>query len=461
MPEDLDALLRRAMKTLDDEAPSGYFDTLPDRTVARLSGGEVAMQQTGTTKREDSSAAPPIAEATAPRDEDSGLHDIRNLAQSTKQRLSKRTTIPPISDDVLSSSSASWKNLALPQPAKMVSLPSIEDLPSKQEIAARDKAAKVAAKQAKNETKNETKTEAAPVSAPISASAVEASASGRVDYKPAFSTLTQPKPKASSSNKTRNIALIGMGLAAAAGITIFVVTQKSGDVAQPVTTASAPAGAANGVSAERMKELDDATAKLNAEHARAQIVEATPPAPAVDQAVGAATGAPEEQPKPVDHAKAPVVMTKRGVGGGGKSKNDAKPETVTAEKPEATKAGKGGAGAGEGEDKDFNALLKEAGVDGKKDAKPKLDKKQLSTDEFKKGMAAITAKAQACFKGTQGSANVKLTIAPSGSVSKVTVTGTFAGMPEADCVSAAVKAASFPAWDGSPQSFGYPILLSE
>src|SRR5664279_4674671 len=200
MPEDLDALLRRAMKTLDDEAPSGYFDTLPDRTVARLSGGEVAMQQTGTTKREASSAAPPIAEAAAKREEDSGLHDIRNLAQSTKQRLSKRTsTVPPISDDVLASSSASWKNLALPQPAKMVSLPAIEDLPSKQEIAARDKAAKVAAKQAKNEPKHEAKIEAAPVSA----SAVEA-ASARVDYKPTFS---QPKAKATSSNKTRNIAL--------------------------------------------------------------------------------------------------------------------------------------------------------------------------------------------------------------------------------------------------------------
>src|SRR5664279_978925 len=251
MPEDLDALLRRAMKTLDDEAPSGYFDTLPDRTVARLSGGEVAMQQTGTTKREASSAAPPIAEAAAPRDEDSGLHDIRNLAQSTKQRLSKRiTATAPISDDVLASSSASWKNLALPQPAKMVSLPAIEDLPSKQEIAAREKAAKAAAKQAKNEAKHD----AAP---PVSASAVEASASasmsGRVDYKPAFSTFAQPKAK---SNKTRNIALIGMGLAAAAGITIFVATQKNNDNAQPVATAtSAPAGA--GVPA------DQTTAKLN------------------------------------------------------------------------------------------------------------------------------------------------------------------------------------------------------
>lgn len=413
------------------------------------------MQQTGTTKREDSSAAPPVAEAPAALEEDSGLHDIRNLAQSTKQRLSKRiSTLPPMSDDdLLASSSASWKNLALPQPANMVSLPAIDDLPSKQEIAARDKAAKVAARQAKTQEPVER----------VSASALEAT-SASVDYKPAVSTsFRQPK---ATSNKTRNIALIGMGLAAAAGISILVVTQKSSENAQPVaTTNSAPAvaaGGAAGVSAERMRELDEATAKLNAQHAAAQIAEATPPAPPAaapeptDQGA-VATGAPREQ-KPVTKAAAP---SKRGNdGGGGKAKNDSKLETTT-EKPEATKAAKGGAGAGEGEDKDFNALLKEAGVNDKKDAKPKLDKKQLSTDDFKNGMAAITAKAHACYKGNQGSANVKLTISPSGNVSKVTVTGPFAGKPEADCVSAAVKGASFPAWDGSPQSFGYPILLSE
>ncbi|MEO8842123.1 MAG: hypothetical protein ABI591_25890 [Kofleriaceae bacterium] len=386
------------------------------------------------------------------------MHDIRNLAQSTKQRLSKRiTTVPPLADDdVLASSSASWKNLALPQPANMVSLPAIEDLPSKHEIAAREKAAKVAAKQAKTEAKQE------PVDR-VSASALEA-ASASVDYKPAFSAFAQPKAK---SNKTRNIALLGMGLAAAAGISIFIATQKNGDVAQPVATNSAPAGAAaNGVSAERMKDLDDATAKLNAQHAAAQLAEATPTAPpAVDQGVGAAaTGdAPQEQPKPVGHVKAtPAAAPSRHGTAGGKAKTEAKVETtVVTAKPEATKTPKGGAGAGDGEDKDFNALLKEAGVNEKKDAKPKLDKKQLSTDDFKTGMAAITAKAQACYKGTQGSANVKLTIAPSGSVSKVSVSGAFAGKPEAACVSAAVKGASFPAWDGSPQSFGYPILLSE
>jgi hypothetical protein len=37
----------------------------------------------------------------------------------------------------------------------------------------------------------------------------------------------------------------------------------------------------------------------------------------------------------------------------------------------------------------------------------------------------------------------------------------FAGTPVAACVEAAVKSASFPPWDGGPQSFGYSYLLSE
>ncbi len=76
-------------------------------------------------------------------------------------------------------------------------------------------------------------------------------------------------------------------------------------------------------------------------------------------------------------------------------------------------------------------------------------------------MSAVEDKAHACYKGTQGSAMVKLTIAPSGKITKIAVTGPFAGKPEASCVAAAVRGASFPAWDGGPESFTYPILLSE
>jgi hypothetical protein len=435
--DDLDALVQRSLKTLDSEAPSGYFDTLPDRISARLSGE--AMQTSNRDASKPTTAAAPPLDVTKPREEDSGLHDIRNLAQSTKQRI-KRTTgnLPHITqkdEDVLSSSSASWKNLALPQPAAMVSLPALQDLPNPA--------------QAKREAKEQKAAAKAVAQAPVSVSAIEASSSmsGSVEYKPAFSSQARP----AKSNRTRTIALIGMGVAAAAGITIFVATQNSSksDSAQP-TASSAPSNAAV------IGEKAPATVVV-------QAPTVTPIPEPVDTAAAAgsaATGGATDESKVAVLAVPKSTTSKRAGNGGGKAKLAvdapvADNKVAAPEKPVA-KSGK----APEEGDPDFNQLLKEAGVKDKK-AVVKLDKKELTSDDFKKGMAAITSKAQACYKGTQGSANVKLTIAPSGSVSKVTVSGAFAGKPEADCVAAAVKTASFPAWDGGPQSFGYPILLSE
>jgi hypothetical protein len=470
MAEDLDDRLRAAMKTLDAEAPSGYFEALPEQLLAKLStGGEVNMQQTGTPNREASSSpttnAPPV-----PREEDSGLHDIRNLAQSTKQRL-KRTTgnqvlVKQNDDDVLASSSASWKNLALPQPAKMVSLPELDELPSKQEIAKQAKAAaKEAARAAKQEAKHEPVTPSG-VYDSATGRTVEAGTSGAVEFKPAFSTFAAPKPK-KASHKGRNLALVGMGLAAAAGVTLFVMTQNN-DAAQPRVAkaeafAPAAAPATNGITADKMKQIDEANAKLAADH-QAQL-QAEAAAAAAGSAAATGTAAADEPVEAPAVTKTPVAAVKpaakHAVSKGGKGKIETTTAVPAAEQ-RADKPGKtAGGDAGGEKDKDFDALLKEAGVADKKAAKPKLDKKELSGDDFKKGMAAITSKAQACYKGTQGSANVKLVIAPSGQVSKVTVSGAFAGKPEASCVSAAVKGASFPAWDGPPQSFGYPILLSE
>jgi hypothetical protein len=42
MSDEVDDLLRRAMATLDHQAPSGYFDTLADRALARLDGPALA-----------------------------------------------------------------------------------------------------------------------------------------------------------------------------------------------------------------------------------------------------------------------------------------------------------------------------------------------------------------------------------------------------------------------------------
>jgi hypothetical protein len=109
----------------------------------------------------------------------------------------------------------------------------------------------------------------------------------------------------------------------------------------------------------------------------------------------------------------------------------------------------------------FDELAQEAGIAPTKAAAPRLARKSLSADDIKRGMTAVAAQAQACFTGTSGLASVRLTVAPSGQVSKVAITGPFAGTPTAACVERAVKATRFPAWDGGPQSFGYSYLLSD
>jgi hypothetical protein len=480
MSDDLDNLLRATMKTLDDQMPSGYFEALPERVSARLAADkevEAPMQQTsssGPTKTsapaapmtDVSSGVPPVG---APREEDSGLHDIRNLAQSTKQRLSVKriATNPPVSaeDDVLASSSASWKNLALPQPAKMVSLPEIDQLPSKADIVAQDKAARAAAKAAAKEAKVSA-TGSVATAAPV-ADAVTSTASGAtsapVDFKPAFSAFANRAPK--KSNMGRNLALVGMGLAAAAGIVIFVTTQNNSSRSEAPAAEDRAKSATTGHSLDEGKaKLDEATAKLAAQHAAAEKAEADNAAAAAAAPTAAVDPAPA--PPPEDKVDAAKDATTRGTATKGaahhvapKSKSSDKPKEDA--KPEKTPEPGKKVGKGEPGDPSFDELLKEAGVDQNKKDKPKLEKKDLTGDDFKKGMSAVQSKAAACFKGTQGTADVKLTIAPSGQVSKVTVGGVFKGKPEADCVAAAVKGASFPAWDGAPKSFGYPILLSE
>jgi hypothetical protein len=136
---DLDALVRTAMKTLDEQVPSGYFEALPNRTLERLALEEGTMQAGSTSGSEakSSSATPssgPQAIPKVPVEEDSGLHDIRSLAQTTKERISsKRITLSPTrsvsEEELIASASGSWKSLALPQPASMVSLPALADLP--------------------------------------------------------------------------------------------------------------------------------------------------------------------------------------------------------------------------------------------------------------------------------------------------------------------------------------------
>lgn len=530
MPDDLDDKIRAAMKVLDEETPSGYFEAVPNQILARLEDGSM-QHGSGTTdfrKNADALMGPPVVpedadtnptprveasevgplpskpavakpaavvaaapvakpaaapaptetatpatpassasmSAAADRDEDSGLHDIRNLAQSTKQRLSARriTQQPPTNDDVLASSSGSFAGIALPQPARMVSLPEIEDLPSKQEVIAAQKAAAKARKEKKPtvEPTLASKDVLAPQAAAnlAVASMTVAPAAAAVDaaveapVRQAFSLPSQQNKK----SKAPLFAILGLGAAAAAGAFIFM-GDKSAKKSE--TVAAASSGTAK---QEVAKEPEKAAAAAPTAEPIAAAGSAAEPAPVEEAkpAEAAAVAAVEDDGKDEDKARKRAAAPK---GAAKKDTEEKKTETKTEEPKVEAKEIKTPDGTkkvtGDGNEPSFDALLKEAGVEDKKVEKPKLEKKSLSGDDFKKGMAAIQSKAQGCYKGTQGTASVKLTVGPDGKVTKATVGGQFAGTPEGGCVEAAVKGATFPAWDGGPQSFNYSYMLSD
>ena len=466
MSDDLDDLLRAAMKTLDDQVPSGYFEGLPNRTLMRLE--DSSMQTTGSSDNSKPTGAPPPEDAA--RDEDSGLHDIRSMASSTKMRLSSKriTTNPPVDDDILSSSSGSWKAVALPEPAKMVSLPEIDQ----------DEPAPSSERKSKKELKAE-RTSASKIAK--EAIAVETSASMPAmgspapAMKPDLATpvigarFAQPQKK----SKSGLYAMLGVGLAAAAGVGWYVSTQMD---SSKESASSNNLVAANEEQAERHAAAQTAApvaAPAAGSATVTAIVEPTPPAdPKADEgavATGMSAGAAApgaDEAKAADTAKRPAAKGGKADKADKKREEAAKPapveKKITTEQPkDSTKTdGKKKDGETEGEPS-FDALLKEAGVQDKKPEKVALEKKSLSGADIKKGMSSVASKAQACYAGQQGTAQVKLTVAPDGTVQKVAVTGVFAGTPVGACVASAVKSATFPAWEGGPQSFGYSYLLAE
>jgi len=351
---------------------------------------------------------------------------------------------PPVEDDLIASASGSLKNIALPQPAKMVSLPELAE----PEVSSTRKS--------KKELRAEAALEEAPAASPATSSR--------------FSLPSQQRRR----SKAPLFAVLGLGVAAAAGVVIYMQMFQNAD------EGSKPAAVAQSAPAPTPAPAV-AMAPAAGSAAPAPTTTATPPPAAAVAQEGAATAggagaaAADQQiaaaePAPADDAKAESKKTaksssknapkgKRGAveKPAEAPKSEAKqPET----KPEPAKKQTSKEKAADGED--FDALLKEAGVqDQKKDTKPKLEKKTLSSDDFKKVMGGLEGKAKACYKGTQGNALIKVTVSPAGQISKISVGGEFANKPEAGCIEKAFKSATFPPWDGAPMSYTYAVLLSD
>ncbi len=451
------------MKTLDDQVPSGYFEGLPNRTLARL-GEDSSMQTSGSTSNQSSPTGVPPQE----REEDSGLHDIRSMASSAKMRISSRriSTSPPVDEDVLASSSAGWKAVALPEPARMVSLPELDQLPSVEEVKSKrdsKKELKAERASAKKIATEAVAVETVPVSSPslpsLPAPVADVAATPIIGAR-----FAQQQQK----SRTGLYAVLGLGLAAAAGVGFYVVTNKTNDAAAPSQVAMSSDTAPRGQAAVAPATVPVAAATNGAAAGSGAAVAAPEPPKAEETKLAIATdeGVAGQATDKTD-SKADDRPHKDHKAGAVKKKDEKNVETPPAEtkpdpKDKAQKDSKDGKKAGGDENEpSFDALLKEAGVPDKKPEKQHLEKKSLSGGDIKTGMSSVAGKAQACYAGTQGTAAVKLTVAPDGTVQKVTVTGVFAGTPVGACVEAAVKGAKFPAWEGGPQSFGYSYLLAE
>lgn len=234
------------------------------------------------------------------------------------------------------------------------------------------------------------------------------------------------------SNRRPIVAIAGLGLAAAAGAMIFVSVRDQ---------------AAGPERAEQARERADAVVR-NASPA-GTVAASNPPVgaqPPARPSETVASGSAAAVSEPVAIA-ADAGSTAQGDPGdpitkiAPATKGPAKP--VSSYEPKKSKGGK------------------RADAPPQKLGKAMLDKQSLPYDDIQRGMRAVAPKVQACFAGTRGLATVQLTVAPSGQVQKVTVSGPFAGTPVASCVERAAAAATFPAWDGEPQSFGHDYLLSD
>jgi len=246
------------------------------------------------------------------------------------------------------------------------------------------------------------------------------------------------------SNRRPILAVVGVGLAAAAGALIFV-SSRDGAVVSRAELAEQVRGPDEAAASSRTSSAA-VTAKIATNGAPAD------PRPTVTPVEPTASGGALATPEP-----ASIGAHAGSAAGGepiGKLAADTRPRD---RKPPMTKGG-GKAGFPSGPKKIKGDVPED--VDPKPD-KPTLDKTSLSGDDIKRGMNAVATRVQACFAGTQGLAQVRLTVAPSGQVQKVTVSGAFAGTPVGACVERAVGAATFPPWHGGPQRIDYDYRLSD
>lgn len=464
--DELDLRLRAAAAALAGLAPAGRVDELALRVEAELAHidlSPVSPQpavskplESRMTSDTDEKSGPANVTPPSGRTEDSGLHDIKALAQDTRRRISRRITSQhDIDPDLLASSTGSMRMIALPEPAMVVALPEAPATMEAVREAMKDPAMAAAAAAVPIQRKRPTLwigLGAAAVAAAAAAVIIAGGGGGDGDKK-STTQVAANETAAAPTVESMKVAAAGSGSA-----TVVAVAADPGT----------PSGLAAGV-----PESDPATAPAVT---GAGSVAIAPPPGAGSAAGGSA--------RTVDGGKG-VDKTPRGGsadvkpagGSAAKPGGDAKAAGGGSAKPAggAVATGAGGGGGPKGE-KSIEDLLNDAsggsskpkdtggGGGGGGDSAPTgPTKTSLEPKEIKAGMSAVAGAAQSCFgkHGVAGHVKVKATVTSSGSVSKVDATGEFAGTPTGACVAGAVKGASFPSWTGAPMTVTYSFTLQE
>lgn len=378
--------------------------------------------------------------STPPREENSGLLELKSLAQSAKRRHSQRVTSQVEAQESLLASTAALNAVALPNPNKEVSTP----LP-------------------------------------------DVKGTGSV---PAFDETIDAATESAKASRGIGIWLALGGVALAAAAAFFVLGgEKAGEqgarsgvatkVAPPVDSPAAQSGgespgsqptSARGL-AEDLESDQESEGSLDAldeddaiepETAAAAVEKEPGGAPATSDGERAArkdkVRSEETRAKAREGKKAATRATSAG------DEDKASEKKAAAEKPPEAEAG---ASAKEPSGDDIDDVLSAVtgGVDNQKTNKveKKPTKTRLDRSDVAKAMGKVSGKAKACHAAEKftGSVLVRFTVDPSGKIAKAKAKGAHASSATGKCVVAAVKGASFPAFSGRPTSFTFPFLLSE
>jgi hypothetical protein len=422
-PSDRD--IADAFLALDGTIPDGHLDDFSSRVLARLDEPEASEMDSRELASGSGAAAVSAVPEKPAREENSGLHEIKALASTTRRRISQKITSDNEAEESLlvGASSGSFRAAALPDPARH------------KEPAER------------------------------AADARPARAASEVDRR--------PLPARASSVP---FWLLGGVAAAAAAAAVAVFVFGVGRAGEPKDQQAAKSDLVARSEAPAPEQAPAASAPADQ---GMQFAEPPPPAAGAAPAGAAAPAVATLGETRADEAAggdgtAAVGGLKGRAGGAAEGKAVRDPARTEAEDKEKDAGrqrkqdvSKGAKPTDTG--KDLNDVLDQVtgGIDTpapvEKEGAKKPSKKGLDRSDVARAMGAVRAQVMRCrdLEHFEGTVTVKFHVAPSGEVTAAEATGSKAASKTGSCVAAAVKRARFPAFDGAPTSFTYPFLLAE